>query len=668
MKNGKRMISLLLSFCMVLSLTVGVSASEISTETEGTETESAVVQTEESEAGETEAITTETEETETVQNEAAETEVYDSQSEEETAIAQNADDEIAAMAITMGTKPADGTTTGQPFAEGTGGSKNFRIPAMVTLSDGTIVAATDARWNNTGDGGGLDTIVSYSKDNGATWNYTFANYLGDNGNSYNKSSTAFIDPALATDGETVYMLVDLFPAGYALNSANNTPPVGQIGFTDAGYLKLSNNNRSSYDYYLKDGKIYDSSNQEVSGYTVDGKFNISGNGVSTNLFFSDSPYQVYPTDYLYLTSSSDGGATWSNPMLINVKKATEQTCLVGPGRGIVTSTGRIIFPVYEYTSGTQYTSVIYSDDNGATWTRSDNMSAASSEATVVEADGKLYMFTRLGGYYVSSDNGTTWGEKQSVSGISYTTSCQMNAMVYSKKIDGKTAILLSAGTNDRANGKIFVGLVQDDGSISWKYEHQVNTGTYQYSCLSELSDGTVALLYENGAASEKFVTYSIATIANGAVIGETNAGDKNEGTDVIETKNVTLVVGQTSKTYIQSGAYNGEYSDNIASVATEVSEKTAETYLENAAFGVGTFYAADNANADSSDLQLTFESAGNGQYYIKNANGQYVYPNATYSSWGWSGSWSYSLGKGTSGQAVDVTVNTDGSITVSKSL
>ena len=172
MKNGKRMISLLLSFCMVLSLTGGVSASEISTETEGTETESAVVQTEESEAGETEAITTETEETETVQKESAETEVYDSQSEEETAIAQNADDEIAAMAITMGTKPAEGTTTGQPFAAGTGGSQNFRIPAMVTLSDGTIVAATDARWNTYVDAGGLDTIVSYSKDNGATWHYT----------------------------------------------------------------------------------------------------------------------------------------------------------------------------------------------------------------------------------------------------------------------------------------------------------------------------------------------------------------------------------------------------------------------------------------------------------------------------------------------------------------
>ena len=97
-----------------------------------------------------------------------------------------------------GTKPANGTTTGEPFPQGTGGSNSFRIPALVTLSDGTIVAAADARWNTTYDGGGLDTIVSHSTDNGANWSFTFANYLGDNGNTYNGSmSTAFIDPALA---------------------------------------------------------------------------------------------------------------------------------------------------------------------------------------------------------------------------------------------------------------------------------------------------------------------------------------------------------------------------------------------------------------------------------------------------------------------------------------
>ena len=147
------------------------------------------------------------------------------------------------------------------------------------------------------------------------------------------------------------------------------------------------------------------------------------------------------------------------------------------------------------------------------------MDSGTSEATITEADGKLYMFTRgARGYYVSTDNGATWGTRQKVTNISYYTGCQMNAITYSKKIDGKTAILLSAGTNARNNGKIFVGLVQDNGSITWKYKYAVNTGTFQYSCLSELKDGTVALLYEDGYASEKFVKYSIEDIAQGATI------------------------------------------------------------------------------------------------------------------------------------------------------
>ena len=126
-----------------------------------------------------------------------------------------------------GVKPQDGTTKEQPFWSGTGGSTRFRIPCLVSLDDGTLVAGCDARWNTSLDGGGLDTIVSRSTDKGKTWHYTFANYLGDNGNTHNNNSTAFIDPAMATDGEKVYMIADLFPAGYALNGASHAPVAGK---------------------------------------------------------------------------------------------------------------------------------------------------------------------------------------------------------------------------------------------------------------------------------------------------------------------------------------------------------------------------------------------------------------------------------------------------------
>ena len=197
-KNMKKILALLLTASMTLGMTFTVSATEANQQnTEEQQDTESVVSDESAEK----------------QDSGAAEQVV---SEEPT---EDSEAEAAVTASTIESKPADGTTKDQPFIAGTGGSQNFRIPAMVTLSDGTIVAATDARWDTTTDGHGLDTIVSRSKDGGATWNYTFANYLGDNGNVSNSNSTAFIDPALTvTADDTIYMLVDLYPAGGIISS------------------------------------------------------------------------------------------------------------------------------------------------------------------------------------------------------------------------------------------------------------------------------------------------------------------------------------------------------------------------------------------------------------------------------------------------------------------
>lgn len=196
---------------------------------------------------------------------------------------------------------------------------------------------------------GLDTIVSYSKDKGDNWNYTFANYLGDNGNVWNNASTAFIDPAMATDGENVYMIADLYPAGYALNGAKASPVPGKSHDAKGNILLADAKNwsdvwgtertqASNYTYHLEKNKkkdaesaylIKDADGNTVDGYTVDAYFNVEGNGVDTNLFEAESPFQVWPTDYLYLTSSADGGKTWSEPSILNLRKDSEQSLLVG---------------------------------------------------------------------------------------------------------------------------------------------------------------------------------------------------------------------------------------------------------------------------------------------------------------------------------------------------
>lgn len=478
----------------------------------------------------------------------------------------------AGSSTTMGTKPSDGNTNMQPFARGTGGSEKFRIPAMVTLNDGTIVAAVDARWNTTLDNGGLDTIVSSSSNNGSDWSYTFANYLGDNGNYYNNTSTAFIDPALATDGSTIYMLVDLFPGGRALTNAADGQPDTANAFDSAGRLLLKKNGDNEYKYYLAGGKIFTSDGNEVTGYTVDGKFNLIQNGsIVDNIFYRNAAYQVVPTTYLYLTKSTDKGATWSEPTLLNVKNEGEAFYGVGPGRGLVTSSGRIIFPCYTHPN--EHTSFIYSDDEGETWNRTVSFSDYSSETTLTEADGKLFAFFRCGStdyadipYYISYDDGTTWTRAAQNTQIDPCTSCQMSAVTYSKKIDGQTAILLSCPTgNSRNNGKIHVALVNNDGTLNWKYESDVISNAYAYSCLTELRDGSIGLLYESdgGNGTVTYKRFEISDIANGAVIeGQEQTPEVTEQT--VTDQNVSVTAKGLTSVTVTTAEVTGINSDHVA--------------------------------------------------------------------------------------------------------
>ncbi len=125
---------------------------------------------------------------------------------------------------------------------------------------------------------------------------------------------------------------------------------------------------------------------------------------------------------------------------------------------------------------------------------------------------------------------------------------------------------------------------------------------------------------------------------------------------------VTVQQGQTSDPYEQTGDYTGDYSDAYAEVTTTTKTETAGKRYESATLAAGTFYISNASSVqDNATLsQLTFESAGNGQYYIKNSNGQYVYPNATYSY----RELSYSVRAGKT--AVNVADNGKGSVTISR--
>lgn len=112
-----------------------------------------------------------------------------------------------------------------------------------------------------------------------------------------------------------------------------------------------------------------------------------------------------------------------------------------------------------------------------------------------------------------------------------------------------------------------------------------------------------------------------------------------------ETKEITLTVGGT-KTETLAGDYSGtQLNDNIATVTGSVTDNPGKPTYQLATLGAGTFYVSTKSDDTAPTVQLTFEDAGNGQYYIKDSNNGYVYPNATLTS-GWPTYWTYSLGSG----------------------
>lgn len=544
-------------------------------------------------------------------------------------------------------KPADGTTQGRPFVSDNP-SHWYRIPSMVTLDDGTVVAAADARWDGGMDGGGNDVITARSTDNGDTWSYTWAGYYGDNGNVFNKASTSYCDSNLATDGKNLYMLSTFFASGVAINgSSANAQPSKDTGLDSQGRLLLARNG-GDYDYYVgavgADGyaSIYRTSDSTVvSHYKVNGEFELFKDGAYVGcVWYSNCEFQAKKCQYLFFRTSTDGGKTWSAPSLVNARKSGEKFLGAGPGRAIVTDDGTICMPVYVYGDNTwgsgdasQATSFIYSKDQGKTWSRTANFTSTgwggsgwSSEAQLVDlGNGVVRCFYRNGKKKIRycdatwNGSGYQWGDVVDT-GIDIWGNCQLSAVMYPYLIDGKRAILVSSpsSTEGRKTGAIFTLLLNDDNTISTDYAKKTITAegaTFAYSCLTVLKDGRVADLYETDACDFTYKVYDIETLTGMDV-------------DVPTTTDIQMNVGQKKTLTFSAQNVNNSASDIVSlSAAKEVPGATA-----NKATDVN--YSGDSVSVKRA--LYTFTSTGTeytiahaGMYLSVGTNGKAGYPGAS---------------------------------------
>lgn len=557
-----------------------------------------------------------------------------------------------------GEMPQSYTNSGNPFVSGAP-SENYRIPQLVTMNDGTLVAQADARWNNYADGGGNDSVFARSTNNGNSWTTSFVTYYPDNGNTWNPSSTSICDSALATNGDVLYSLSTFFPAGYALNgsSADHQVSSGVTAFDGNGNLLLSRNG-SALNYHLGSfsaedysgrANIYYSSNNIVSGYTVDHDFylyNSSGDKLG-NLFYSDCEFQTAKTNFLMFRSSTDGGQTWSPFKLLNVKKSDEAFYGVGPGRGVVTEDGTIIFGCYKWNgdNSSQRSSFIYSKDGGNTWTRMGDLPQlkiwgfygrwTSECQPVLLSDGTIRLFCRSdrprliyadakpdsnGNYQWVSASETATGEfpvhvdQPDINGDYFESAVnnQYSVIKYSKQVlwNGNYYDMLIAshalvGGTPRTNGAFTFMLLDDNNNIVAAVQRQFTYGQFEYSCLTELKDGRIGILYEYSADGKglEFDTYDIETLSGFSV------------PDLQRTYDLDLVKDDSVTYYVENGSLTSNSDPSVADAAFTARKSSTGTLGTNQSFN-GTQVPLTNA-------LYTFTQTPDGTWYIGN-NGVYL--------------------------------------------
>lgn len=220
------------------------------------------------------------------------------------------------------------------------------------------------------------------------------------------------------------------------------------------------------------------------------------------------------TSRVLLTTSDDGGATWSAPvdLTAQVKRPEWRWYAVGPGHAIQLRhgphAGRLVVPANHSDPARGYGAhLVLSDDGGATWTIGAVDTPAGgdrhpNESTAAERpDGTVYVNAR------DQDGTDAWHRLAATSsdgGASFdapfTDVVGLVAPVVQASVlavDDGAVLLLSAPSAPDARFDLRVRRSLDGGA-TWSTGALVQGGPAGYSDLVALTDGTIGVLYETG--------------------------------------------------------------------------------------------------------------------------------------------------------------------------
>ncbi len=421
------------------------------------------------------------------------------------------------------------------FYKGLAGCENYRIPLIITTKSGVTIATCDVRYDAVGDTPNhIMRGIRTSNDSGKTWSDILITH--DFGGKGIADGAGAIDGSLLYDDETdtVWMIYCHAPSG-----VGNATSVGGTGFDDKGRKILFAKDGTKF-FVEKNKSIVDGDGNDT-GYSIDAYEKLYKNGecCGSVCHGADRVFSVLNTAYLHIIKSTDDGKTWSEPRELNpeIKKEWMRGICAGPSNGIKIKNGkykgRLIYSIYfSSIDAKRVTSPVsmYSDNKGETWHMGtpvndnrefegktitarycDDFRVSMSESKIIEiGDGNLRIFMRNFLYKTTAiadsfDGGETWvNVRQSRDLVD--PKCQTNLLRIER--DGKVYHLFSNPEKEdkRVNGTVKISL---DNTETWIAKRQIEPGEFSYSCMTELPDGQIGLLYEGKQLTQRFVKFPL---------------------------------------------------------------------------------------------------------------------------------------------------------------
>ncbi len=212
-----------------------------------------------------------------------------------------------------------------------------------------------------------------------------------------------------------------------------------------------------------------------------------------------------------MVCSDDDGATWGKDH-INITRQVKQqewtTILSGPGNGICTSKGVIVFPAQIWIKRDCQSTICYSKDGGKTWAYGTGVPHRTSECQVVELkDGSLMLNCRNEKrqgkriVYITRDYGKTWQEHASNNKALQEPTCQASLIAVDSKKHGNLLLFSNPKSGSRDHMTI---RCSKDGGNTWNDGFEYDSrACWGYSCLSMCGPDRVGVLYEAPHVNDK---------------------------------------------------------------------------------------------------------------------------------------------------------------------